>query len=253
MPHSDTSPASPAREPMPGKIPFDIDEVFRRLRVATASMPKAALFDLRDRGHGGAFEQLAAALISARTRDETTIPVSLRLFERAPTPDALAKLGEAEIAALLDGATFPEAKARDLKELSRRIAQDLGGQVPDTMEGLTSFRGVGPKIAALTLGIAFGQPHIAVDVHVHRVTNRWGYVATRSPEATMAALHGILPRRYWIEINERLVPFGKHICTGISPKCLTCPLLDICRQIGVTQSSNDIRQKNRMEQRSQDP
>ena len=103
------------------------------------------------------------------------------------------------------------------------------------MEGLTTFRGVGPKIAALTLAVGFGRPAICVDIHVHRIVNRWGYVATTTPEATMAALAAQLPERYWIEINERLVPFGKHICTAARPKCSTCPLLAMCRQVGVVE------------------
>jgi endonuclease-3 len=93
---------------------------------------------------------------------------------------------------------------------------------------------VGPKIAALTLGVGFGQPAISVDIHVHRIANRWGYVETRTPERTQEALIGKLPRRYWIEINERLVPFGKWVCTGERPRCSTCPLLSQCRQVGVT-------------------
>jgi endonuclease-3 len=102
------------------------------------------------------------------------------------------------------------------------------------MEGLMAFRGVGPKIAALTLAVGFGQAAIAVDIHVHRVANRWGYVATRAPEQTMDALAARLPERYCVEINERLVPFGKAICTGVLPKCSTCLLLAMCRQVGVT-------------------
>ncbi|CAA9299609.1 MAG: Endonuclease III [uncultured Gemmatimonadaceae bacterium] len=98
-----------------------------------------------------------------------------------------------------------------------------------------SFKGVGPKCANLALGVATGTAGIAVDVHVHRVTNRWGYVAARTPEATMAALERVLPRRYWVEINRLLVPFGKHVCTGARPKCSTCPVLEYCRQVGVTE------------------
>ncbi|MHC5542799.1 endonuclease III domain-containing protein, partial [Singulisphaera rosea] len=108
-----------------------------------------------------------------------------------------------------------------------------GGQVPDTLEGLTAFRGVGPKIAALTLAVGFDKPAIAVDVHVHRITNRWGYVETTSPDATAKALAERLPKRYWIEINERLVPFGKHGCTSSRPKCASCLLLSMCWQVGV--------------------
>jgi endonuclease-3 len=228
-------PRTPGPEPESAKEPFDVDEAFRRLRRAVAGLPKAAMFDLRDRGFGSPFEQLVGTLISARTRDETTLAVCLRLFAVARTPEAMVALDEAELVALLKPATFPEPKARDIRELSGRIVAEHGGRVPDTMEGLTAFRGVGPKIAALTLAVGFDRPAIAVDVHVHRVTNRWGYVATSTPEKTMAALATTLPERYWIEINERLVHFGKFLCTGgAPPKCSTCVLLSMCRQVGVT-------------------
>jgi endonuclease-3 len=216
------------------KVPFDIDEVFRRLRRMVEPLPKAAMFDLRDRGHGTPFEQLVGSLISARTRDETTLAVCLRLFARASTPHAMAALDASELIDLLRGVTFAETKVRDILALSRRIVEEHDGRVPETIEGLTAFRGVGPKIAALTLAVAFDRPAIAVDVHVHRVTNRWGYVATRTPEQTAEALAARLPERYWIEINERLVPFGKFVCTGgAPPKCSTCLLLTMCRQVGV--------------------
>jgi len=220
----------------PTAEPFDIDEVFRRLRVILAGMAKAAMFDLRDRGYSSPFEQLVGSLISARTRDETTMEVCLRLFEQARTPEAMAALDEPTIARLLSGASFPEPKARDLRELSRRIVADHGGVVPDSMAGLIAFRGVGPKIAALTLAVGFNQEAIAVDIHVHRIVNRWGYVETTTPEGTMAALELKLPRQYWIEINERLVPFGKFVCVGVSPKCSTCPLRSMCARVGVTSS-----------------
>ena len=219
---------------MAAKQPFDIDEVFRRLRKAVAGVPKAAMFDLRDRGYSSPFEQLVGSLISARTRDETTIEVCLRLFAEARTPESMAALDEARLVRPAPGASFPEPKARDLIALSKRIVEEHGGVVPDTLEGLIAFRGVGPKIAALTLAVGFGRAAIAVDIHVHRVTNRWGYVATTTPEQTLAALAAKLPQRYWVEINERLVPFGKSICTGIRPRCSTCPLLSMCRQVGVT-------------------
>ena len=214
------------------KDPVDIDALLGLLRRAVAPLPKAAMFELRDRGHGTPFEQLVAALISARTRDETTTPVCLRLFAVARTPAAMAALEEQALVELLHGATFPEPKARDILALSRSIA--AAGTVPDTAEGLMALRGVGPKIAALTLGVGFGVPAISVDIHVHRIVNRWGYVAARTPEATMRALAAMLPGRYWIEINERLVPFGKFICTGERPRCSTCLLLRQCRQVGVT-------------------
>ena len=220
-------------EDAPGKDPFDIDLVFRLLREAVAKLPKAAMFELRDRGHGSPFEQLVAALISARTRDEVSLPVSERLFAVANTPAAMAALDEARLIGLLHGATFPEPKARDILTLSRLIRYEHGGVVPDTPDGLMAFRGVGPKIAALAIGVALGRPVIAVDIHVHRITNRWGILSTGTPERTQAALAAILPERYWIEINERLVPFGKFVCTGERPHCSSCVLLPMCRQVGV--------------------
>ncbi len=218
-----------------GKEPIDINEVFRRLRLATAGLPKAAMFQLRDEGYASPFEQLAAALISARTRDETTVPICRRLFAAARTPEQLLALPEGKLLALLHGATFAEQKARNLKRIAEEIMVRYRGRVPDRMEALTALPGVGPKIAGLVLGIAFGKPAIAVDVHVFRVVNRWGYVAARTPEKTAEALAAKLPERYWIEINERLVPFGKFICTRVEPKCSTCLLLSMCRQVGVMQ------------------
>ncbi|WP_247872976.1 endonuclease III [Azospirillum sp. TSH64] len=215
---------------------FDIDEVFRRLRVAVAPYPKAAMFELRDRGYATPFQQLVASLISARTRDETSLEVAERLFAVADTPAAMAAQPEERLVQLLHGATFPEPKARDIRALSRRIVEELGGEVPDTPDGLMRFHGVGPKIAALTLAVGFGIPALAVDIHVHRIANRWGYVQARNPEKTMAALLAVLPKRYWVEINERLVPFGKWVCTGERPRCSTCPLLSMCARVGVTES-----------------
>jgi endonuclease-3 len=217
------------------KEDFEIDEVFRRLRLAVAGIPKAAMFDLRDRGYSSPFEVLVGSLISARTRDETTIAVCLRLFAVARTPEELAALKESELVRLLAGASFAEAKARDLIEIARRVRDEYGGVLPDSFDELVTFRGVGPKIANLTLAVGFDKPALAVDIHVHRITNRWGYVSAATPEKTWVALTAVLPKRYWIEINERLVPFGKAICTGTAPKCSTCPLLSMCEQVGVAQ------------------
>lgn len=217
------------------KRPFDVEDVFRRLRAAVRPYPRAALFELRDEGFASAFEQLAACVISIRTRDEVTLPVARRLFARARTPAEVAALPVEEIDALIGACTFHETKAATILDVARRAVAEHGGVLPCDEATLLSFRGVGPKCANLVLGIACGAPRIGVDVHVHRVTNRWGYVRASTPEATMAALEGVLPRRYWVEINELLVPFGKHVCTGRAPKCSTCPLLDDCRQVGVTE------------------
>ncbi|HEV2073498.1 MAG TPA: hypothetical protein VGR29_07630, partial [Thermomicrobiales bacterium] len=169
-----------------------------------------------------------------RTRDEVTVVASRRLFARARTPDALATMAPNKIDALIPAVTFHERKAVQIHDIAIRVRDDFAGELPCEPEVMQSFSGVGPKCANLALGIACNQQRISVDIHVHRVTNRWGYVHTRTPEQTMAALEGVLTERYWIEINERLVPFGKHICTGVRPKCSTCPVLEMCQQVGVT-------------------
>jgi endonuclease-3 len=216
------------------KVPFDIDVAMERIEEAVRPFAKAALFELAEEGYNSAFEQLAACIISIRTRDETTLPTARRLFAVARTPAEMSRLTPAKIDELIWACTFHEAKAPQLHAIARRVVEEYNGDLPCDAEVLLSFRGVGPKCAHLVLGIACGQPFISVDVHVHRVTNRWGYVSAPTPEKTMAALQEKLPRRYWVEINRLLVPFGKHICTGQLPKCSTCPLLEMCRQVGVT-------------------
>jgi endonuclease-3 len=216
------------------KRPFDIEEAMPRLRAAVAPYPKAALFELAAEGHTSVFEILVACIISIRTRDETTLPVARALFARARSPAEIAQLSLAQIDRLIGACSFHEAKAKTIRDLARQTVQEHGGELPCERDVLLAFHGVGPKCANLTLGIACGLPLIGVDIHVHRVTNRWGYVQTTTPEKTMEALQERLPRSYWIEINALLVPFGKHICTGAQPKCSTCPLLAMCRQVGVT-------------------
>ena len=223
---------------VPKKRPHDIDVMLRRIRKAVKPYPKAALFELRDDGFGSVFQQLVACIVSIRTRDEQTIGVARRLFERASTPAAVAGMGLEELDELIRECGFHAAKARQIKEIARRTVEEHGGELPCDFAVLTSFSGVGPKCANLALGIACGpgaEAGIGVDVHVHRVTNRWGYVAAPAPERTMAALEEKLPKRHWVTINELLVPFGKHICTGVLPKCSTCVVLGYCEQRGVTE------------------
>jgi endonuclease-3 len=213
---------------------FDIDLAMGRIREAVRPFAPAALFALAEEGYRSAFEQLMACMISIRTYDEVTLPVARRLFARAGTPQQLSALPPEEIDRLIGACTFHEAKAGQMHAIARRAVEEFGGEIPCEREVLLSFPGVGPKCANLVLGIACDQPWISVDIHVHRVTNRWGLVQASNPEATMAALERVLPRSYWIEINRLLVPFGKHICTGSLPRCSTCPLRQMCRQVGVT-------------------
>jgi endonuclease-3 len=219
---------------MSTKSPFDIDTVIEQVREAVRPYPKAAMFELAAQGYRSPFEQLIACIISIRTYDETSLPVAQRLLEQARTPADMARLTPDEIDTLIQESTFHEAKARQIWAIADRLVRDYDGTLPCDGDLMRSFSGVGPKCANLTLGIACGQSSISVDTHVHRVTNRWGYVHTRTPEKTLIALETTLPQHYWIEINQLLVPFGKHICTGDRPRCSTCPVLDCCQQVGVT-------------------
>jgi endonuclease-3 len=205
-----------------------------RIEKAVEPFAKAAMFQLHEEGYTTTFEQLVACMISIRTFDEVTIPTAKRLFELARTPQAIAKLTPAAIDELIHACTFHERKAQQIHAIAKLTVQTYGGELPCDANVLMSFSGVGPKCAHLVMGVACGEPFISVDIHVHRVTNRWGYIQAKSPEDTMRALEEVLPKRYWIEINRLLVPFGKHICTGRLPHCSTCPVLDMCRQVGVT-------------------
>ncbi|MBI2876918.1 MAG: endonuclease III [Candidatus Tectomicrobia bacterium] len=215
------------------KRPFDIHLAMSRIRDAVRPFPKAALFELAEEGFSSPFELLVACIISIRTLDEVTLPCARRLFRLARTPVAVSQLTPEAIDQAIQACTFHEVKARQIHEMAGRIVTEQGGTLPCDADLLRSFRGVGPKCAHLVLGIACHQPRIGVDVHVHRVTNRWGYVQRKTPEQTMAALEAILPREYWVEINRLLVPFGKHICTHRLPHCSTCPVLEMCQQVGV--------------------
>jgi endonuclease III len=209
--------------------------MFRRLRGAVAHRPKAVLFELADRGYGSPFQILIACIITIRTLEEVSLPTALKLFDKASTPRELAKLAPGEIDDLIHACTFHRPKSRTIHAIATQVEKDFGGDLPCDFDALISLSGVGPKCANLTLGIACGKPTgIPVDIHVHRVTNRWGLVFADTPEKTMTALEAVLPRRYWLEINKLLVPFGKFVCTGKLPHCSSCPLLDYCRQIAVT-------------------
>src|SRR5262245_2405678 len=225
----------PKKDATEQKQPFDAKIAVERLREAVRPYPKAALFELFAEGHTSIFEILVACIVSIRTRDEVMLPVARQLFARARSPAEMVKLSPAEIDQLIGACTFHEPKAQQIHEIARRTVAEHGGTLPCDADVLRAFHGVGPKCANLTLGIVCNLPLIGVDVHVHRVTNRWGLVQTTTPEKTMAALQEKLPQSYWVEINALLVPFGKHICTGTAPHCSSCPLLDMCRQVGVTE------------------
>lgn len=216
------------------KLPFDLGIVLKRIEKATAAYPKAAMFELYERGYTSLFEQLISCIISIRTLDETTIPLSEKLFAIARTPKDLLALSPQQLEELLRGSQYPGQKAYTMLGIAKAAMADYNGRLPADYQKLTALKGVGPKCANLALGVASGHPGISVDVHVHRVVNRWGFVQTKTPEQTMEELEGKVPRKKWIDINRLIMPFGKHICTSKLPHCSTCPVLEYCRQVGVT-------------------
>ena len=212
---------------------FDIDVALAKIEETVAPYPKAAMFDLRDQGFGSLFEQLIACVISIRTYDEVSLPLSINLLSAANTPKTMLELGREKINAIIGKSSFSERKTEQILAICQRILDEFGGELPADFDTLTSFNGIGPKCANLALGVSGEAEVISVDIHVHRVTNRWGYVETTKPEKTLKALEEKLPHRHWVDINRLLVPFGKHVCRGKRPKCSTCPISDICEQIGV--------------------
>ena len=222
-------------KPASPKAPFHIDKAVERLRTAVAPFAKAAMFELFEEGYTTAFEQLVACIISIRTRDEVMLPVARSLFKVARTPAEMSKLTPEQIDRMISRSTFHEGKAKQIRDIAQLLVDEHEGVLPCDRDVMLSLRGVGPKCANLVLGIACDQKQIGVDIHVHRVTNRWGYISAPTPEKSMVALEKVLPEKYWVEINKLLVPFGKHICTGTLPKCSSCPLLDMCLQVGVVE------------------
>jgi endonuclease-3 len=212
---------------------YPLEDMLRRIEEAILPFPKAAMFALREQGFDTLLEQLISCIISIRTLDETTLPVSLRLFQKARTPEAILSLGRDALADLLEGSTFPGQKSDTIRTVAEAAMQN-GGHLPQTFDALTALKGVGPKCANLALGVALNIPAISVDIHVHRVVNRWGLVQTSTPEKTLKALEAIIPENRWTDINRDLMPFGKFICTGTLPKCSTCPVAQWCKRVGVT-------------------
>ena len=182
------------------------------------------------------FRVLIACLLSLRTKDETTGPAAARLFALADTPEAMRRLSPRAIERAIYPVGFYRTKARVLRDVSRDLIARYGGSVPDDIDALLTLKGVGRKTANLVVTQGFNKPGICVDVHVHRISNRWGYVRTKTPEETEMALRRRLPRRYWIGYNDLLVSFGQNICLPVSPHCSRCPIRAGCPRTGVARS-----------------
>ncbi|MGH7812672.1 MAG: endonuclease III domain-containing protein [Candidatus Binataceae bacterium] len=182
------------------------------------------------------FRTLIGCILSLRTKDETTAAAAHRLFASASTPAEILALEPKTLEKLIYPVGFYRTKTRVIRGIARDLIEKFGGRVPDEIDALLTLNGVGRKTANLVVTEAFGKPGICVDTHVHRISNRWGFVRTKTPEQTEAALRLALPRRYWIGYNGLLVAFGQTICQPVSPWCSRCPIEPMCPKIGVTRS-----------------
>ena len=179
------------------------------------------------------YQVLISCILSLRTKDKTTTEASRRLFKIADNPEDMVKLSAARLQKLIYPVGFYRNKARVILDVSRRIIEDFSGKVPDNLEDLLSLKGVGRKTANLVLGLGFRIPAICVDTHVHRISNRLGWVKTKNPEETESALQKIIPHHEWIDLNTTLVTFGQNLCFPVSPLCSQCLVKTNCKKIGV--------------------
>lgn len=208
--------------------------VMRRLARAIEGLDEPAVEKIAKAQQEDPFQVLIATMLSAQTKDAVTAAASSRLFRVARTPTSMARLPEARIRELIYPVSFYRNKAIHVKETCRLLMTRFGGRVPSTMEELLTLPGVGRKTANLVLILAHAsQDNICVDTHVHRISNRLGWVKTRTPEETEHALYKSTPRRWWAVINLYLVTWGQNVCRPVYPLCPQCVLVDICPKIGV--------------------
>ena len=211
-------------------------DIHAAIRILRRQVPKweTPIVTLMAETYESPFRVLISCILSLRTQDGTTAQASHRLFALADTPQKMVKLTAKTIEKTIFPVGFYRTKAKVIGEICRVLLRDYSGKVPDDIDELLKLKGVGRKTANLVVTLGYNKPGICVDTHVHRISNRWGYVNTTTPEKTELALRNKLPKQYWIEYNDLLVSFGQHLCRPISPLCSQCPVKKYCSQIGVT-------------------
>ncbi|HET9191916.1 MAG TPA: endonuclease III [Vicinamibacterales bacterium] len=225
----------------PPGAPRRVDRIMRTLGRAITGLDRPAVEKISAEQAEEPFQILIATLLSARTQDATTHAASTRLFKRARTPRAVAALPVREIERLIYPVSFYRNKARHVKACGEMLVSRFGGRVPQTMDELVTLPGVGRKTANLVMILAFrSRGSICVDTHVHRISNRLGWVRTTAPEETEHALYQAAPRRWWPHINLYLVTWGQNVCRPIGPRCGVCAIAGECPRIGVRGKSGDI-------------
>jgi len=214
----------------------EIVQIIKILRKATRKMVDPAVTQIVTEFGQDPFLILISCLLSLRTKDTISLPISRNLFAIARTPQALIKIPISKLEKILYSIGFYRKKARLLHNVSKDLIKRFDGRVPNTKAELVSIEGIGPKTANLVLAEGFGIPAICVDTHVHRIANRLGLVKTKTPDQTEKALARIVPKRYWIELNPLLVIWGQNICQPVLPRCSICPLKSLCPRVGVRKS-----------------
>ena len=211
---------------------MDINKIYRILEKQFLSYP-VPVVDLIEAQTKDPFKILVTTMLSARTKDQTTSEVAHRLFETVNKPEDLNNYTVEELEKMIYPIGFFRNKAKHLKKLSKVLEEEFNNKVPEEIDDLIKLPGVGRKTANLVRAIAFKKPAICVDVHVHRISNRFGYIKTKTPFETEMALREKLPKKYWININSYLVAYGQNHCTPLNPKCSTCTIYDECGRVGV--------------------
>jgi endonuclease-3 len=212
------------------------NEIHSAITILRREVPKweTPIVTLMAETYESPFRVLISCILSLRTQDATTAKASHRLFAVADLPEAILKLSAKKIEGLIFPVGFYKTKAKNILDICKTLVEHYGGKVPDEIDELLKLKGVGRKTANLVVTLGYKKPGICVDTHVHRISNRWGYVKTATPEKTEFALRAKLPKQYWIEYNDLLVSFGQHLCRPISPLCSQCPVAKYCDRIGVT-------------------
>ena len=213
----------------------NIDQVIQIIRRQMKDLPDPSV-TLVGKRWKSPYLVLISCILSLRTKDETTLPASERLFQLANTPETMLKLTNGQIEKAIYPVGFYRTKARNILGISRDIIERFAGNVPEDMDALLTMKGVGRKTANLVLTEGFGIPAMCVDTHVHRISNRFGYVSTKTPEVTEQALRNKLPKKYWMDYNALLVTWGQNVCRPISPLCSRCGVKTYCRRKGVLTS-----------------
>ena len=210
-------------------------EIHAAIRILRREVPKwnTPVVTLMAETYESPFRVLISCILSLRTQDATTAKASHRLFAVADSAPAMVRLSAKKIEKLIYPVGFYKTKAKNILEMCRVINDQYQGKVPDEIDELLKFKGVGRKTANLVVTLGYNKPGICVDTHVHRISNRWGYIKTKTPEKTESALREKLPKQYWIEYNNLLVNFGQHLCRPISPICSQCPVKSYCQQLSV--------------------